>query len=47
MQQYRMWIDGEWVQAESGKTYGVINPATGEEIALATSWRSTGGSQGS
>jgi acyl-CoA reductase-like NAD-dependent aldehyde dehydrogenase len=33
MQDYKMWIDGEWVDAESGKTYGVINPATGKEIA--------------
>jgi acyl-CoA reductase-like NAD-dependent aldehyde dehydrogenase len=33
MQDYRMWIDGEWVGAQSGKTYGVINPATGEEMA--------------
>ena len=33
MQDYKMWIDGEWVGAQSGKTYGVINPATGEEIA--------------
>ena len=33
MRDYKMWIDGEWVDAQSGKTYGVINPATGEEIA--------------
>ena len=25
-------IDGEWVPAASGKTLGVVNPATGEEI---------------
>ena len=29
---YRMWIGGKYVEAESGMTYGVINPATGEEI---------------
>ena len=28
-----MWIDGQWVAAESGKTYTAVNPATGEEIA--------------
>jgi acyl-CoA reductase-like NAD-dependent aldehyde dehydrogenase len=28
-----MLIDGEWVSAESGKTFAVHNPATGEEIA--------------
>jgi acyl-CoA reductase-like NAD-dependent aldehyde dehydrogenase len=28
-----MWIGGKYVEAESGKTFGVINPATGEEIA--------------
>jgi acyl-CoA reductase-like NAD-dependent aldehyde dehydrogenase len=33
MQQYQMWIGGKWVDAESGKTYPVINPATEEEIA--------------
>ncbi len=33
MKQYKMWIDGKWVDAESGKTYTVINPATEEEIA--------------
>jgi acyl-CoA reductase-like NAD-dependent aldehyde dehydrogenase len=30
---YQMWIAGKWVDAESGKTYPVFNPATGEEIA--------------
>jgi acyl-CoA reductase-like NAD-dependent aldehyde dehydrogenase len=28
-----MWIGGRWVDAESGKTYKVVNPATEEEIA--------------
>ena len=27
-----MFINGEWCQAESGKKFGVINPATGEGI---------------
>jgi acyl-CoA reductase-like NAD-dependent aldehyde dehydrogenase len=31
---YDMWIGGEWVQSESGKTIASVNPATGEEIAL-------------
>jgi phenylacetaldehyde dehydrogenase len=33
MQNYKMWINGEFVDAQSGKTYTVINPATEEEIA--------------
>ena len=33
MKNYKMWIDGQWVAAESGKTYTAVNPATGEEIA--------------
>jgi len=33
MEQYKMWIDGKWVDAESGKTYPVFNPATETEIA--------------
>ncbi len=33
MQKYKMFIGGEWVEAESGKTYTAVNPATGEEIA--------------
>ena len=32
----RMFIDGEWVLSESGKTFDVINPATGEKIAEVT-----------
>ena len=27
-----MWIGGNWVDAESGKTYPVYNPATAEVI---------------
>jgi len=33
MTSYKMWIDGKWVDADSGKTFAVINPATEEEIA--------------
>ena len=33
MSQYKMWIGGKWVDAESGKTYPVFNPATEAEIA--------------
>ena len=27
------YIDGQWVDADSGETFAVIDPATGEEIA--------------
>jgi succinate-semialdehyde dehydrogenase / glutarate-semialdehyde dehydrogenase len=27
------WIDGAWVDGDSGETFPVINPATGEELA--------------
>ena len=30
---YQMYIDGKWVNAESGKTYQAFNPATEEVIA--------------
>lgn len=33
MSQYKMWIGGNWVDATSGKTYPVYNPATEAEIA--------------
>ena len=33
MSEYKMWIGGKWVDAESGKTYPVFNPATEAEIA--------------
>jgi len=29
----QMLIDGEWVDAASGKTFSVFDPATGETIA--------------
>jgi acyl-CoA reductase-like NAD-dependent aldehyde dehydrogenase len=29
----RMYVGGEWVAAESGETYAVLNPATEEEVA--------------
>jgi len=32
MQSYKMWIGGKWLDAVSGKTYRIVNPATGEEI---------------
>jgi acyl-CoA reductase-like NAD-dependent aldehyde dehydrogenase len=35
MQEYKMWINGKWMDAESGKTFSVINPANGEEFAKA------------
>ena len=36
--QYRMYIDGQWVEAQDGRTFQSINPATGEawaEVPLA------------
>jgi acyl-CoA reductase-like NAD-dependent aldehyde dehydrogenase len=33
MQKFKMYINGKWVDAASGKTYRAINPATEEEIA--------------
>jgi acyl-CoA reductase-like NAD-dependent aldehyde dehydrogenase len=33
MKNHKMWIGGKWVEAKSGKTFPVYNPATGEEIA--------------
>jgi acyl-CoA reductase-like NAD-dependent aldehyde dehydrogenase len=33
MSQYKMWIGQKWVEAESGRTYPVFNPATEAEIA--------------
>ena len=29
----KMLIDGKWVEAESGKTFETLNPATGEVLA--------------
>jgi betaine-aldehyde dehydrogenase len=31
--QYQLFIDGQWVDAESGKTFATPNPATGEILA--------------
>lgn len=28
----KMYINGEWIEAESGETYAVMNPATGEQV---------------
>jgi acyl-CoA reductase-like NAD-dependent aldehyde dehydrogenase len=33
MPNYKMWINGQWVESESGQTYTVLNPATEEPIA--------------
>lgn len=33
MENYQMWIGGQWVDAGSGQTFAVINPATEEEFA--------------
>jgi acyl-CoA reductase-like NAD-dependent aldehyde dehydrogenase len=30
---YKLWIDGKWVEAEGGKTYDTVSPATGEVLA--------------
>jgi len=32
VQTYKMFINGEWVDAESGKTFTTVNPSTGEEL---------------
>ena len=34
---YKLWIDGEWAEAESESRFSVINPATGAEFATAAS----------
>ena len=31
----RMFIDGKWVEASNGATYGVPNPATEDEVGSA------------
>ena len=33
METYKMYIDGKWVDADSGKTFRTYNPATGEAVA--------------
>ena len=35
MDSYKMWIGGKLVDAESGKTFNVVNPANGEIFARA------------
>jgi betaine-aldehyde dehydrogenase len=35
MMHLKMYINGEWVDAQSGKTREIVNPANGEVIALA------------
>ena len=30
---YGLFINGEWVDAEGGKTFVTTNPATGEKLA--------------
>jgi len=32
---YQMYVDGRWLDADSGKTFGVVNPATEEVIGAA------------
>jgi acyl-CoA reductase-like NAD-dependent aldehyde dehydrogenase len=34
MQTHKMYIGGQWVDANSGKTFATLNPSTGEEIGL-------------
>src|SRR4051812_2635552 len=33
MQTYKLFIDGQWVDSDSGKTFTTPNPATGEPLA--------------
>src|SRR5689334_24526912 len=33
MNTYKLFIDGQWVDSESGKTFTTPNPATGEPLA--------------
>ncbi len=33
---YKLWINGEWAEAESESVFSVINPATGSEFATAS-----------
>ena len=35
-EKFGQFIDGKWQQSSSGKTYEVINPATGEIIGKAS-----------
>ena len=34
MKEYKMWLGGKWVKAESGKTFTTVNPATEEVIGV-------------
>ncbi|MCZ6828444.1 MAG: aldehyde dehydrogenase family protein [Gammaproteobacteria bacterium] len=34
-QEHRLYIDGEWVAAETGKSFAVLDPATGEQVSRA------------
>lgn len=40
MESKKMWIGGKWVEAESGKTFAVLNPSTEEELGRVLRWRS-------
>jgi betaine-aldehyde dehydrogenase len=33
MRTYQMYVDGEWIEAASGRSFEVMNPATGEAMA--------------
>src|SRR5215208_7139722 len=33
LKKYQLFIDGQWVDSESGKTFNTPNPATGEPLA--------------
>lgn len=33
MKEYKLFVDGEWIDSESGKTAEVLSPSTGEAIA--------------
>ena len=30
---YKLWIDGKWVDSQGGEKMQIENPATGEKIA--------------
>lgn len=32
MERYKMWIGGNWVDANSGRTFAILNPSTEEEL---------------
>src|SRR5580700_6857163 len=33
MKKYQMWVDGRWVDARSGKTREIVDPASGALLA--------------